>query len=314
VIPTSPEPTLWPMDQSEDRLPPNGELSTIELSSIRLRAQMPLATEPRPFLRWAGSKRALLHHIIDLLPSAYRTYREPFLGSGSLFFLLQPARAVLSDSCVELIDTFKAVRDGIESIITYLTPLTPSKETYYAIRSNRSSDHLERAAELIYLNKTCWNGLYRVNSRGEFNVPYGAPKSDGILDASNLRACSHALQPEGVSLRAGDFEEMLNGVEEGDLVFLDPPYVTHHNDNGFIDYNEKLFSWQDQIRLAKLATRLSNQGAHVIVTNAYHGDVLDLYDSFNKRPIERLSTLASDASKRGQVREAVLWRTTGDCP
>jgi DNA adenine methylase len=173
---------------------------------------------------------------------------------------------------------------------------------------------LERAAEFIYLNKTCWNGLYRVNSRGEFNVPYGAPKSDGILDASNLRACSRALQTEGVSLSAADFEEALDGVEERDLVFLDPPYVTHHNDNGFIDYNEKLFSWQDQIRLANLAVHLSNQGAHVIVTNAYHRDVLDLYDGFRKRPIERLSTLASDASKRGQVKEAVIWRTTRSRP
>jgi DNA adenine methylase len=145
VSPPTPEPTLWPQDQSEGQPPQDSEFSTIDLNSIRLRAQMPLATEPRPFLRWAGSKRALLHYVVDLLPTSYKTYREPFLGSGSLFFLLQPAKAVLSDSCGELIDTFKAIRDGIESIISYLTPLTPNRDTYYAIRSNRSSDNLERA-------------------------------------------------------------------------------------------------------------------------------------------------------------------------
>jgi D12 class N6 adenine-specific DNA methyltransferase len=120
-----------------------------------------------------------LTHIVDVLPSRYVTYREPFLGSGSLFFLLRPERAVLSDSCLELIQTFRAVRDGAESILSHLAPLKRDKELFYEIRSHLSSDPLERAAQFIYLNKMCWNGLYRVNSKGEFNVPYGAYFNDG---------------------------------------------------------------------------------------------------------------------------------------
>jgi DNA adenine methylase len=132
---------------------------------------------------------------------------------------------------------------GVESILFYLTPLKPSKEAFYRIRAQRSSDPLRRAAEFLYLNKTCWNGLYRVNSQGEFNVPYGAPKTDFIVDPSNLRACCNALGGAGIELLCADFEEALAETQAGDLVFLDPPYVTRHNDNGFVDYNETLFSW-----------------------------------------------------------------------
>jgi len=281
--------------------------SEIDLTELRTRAARPLSFQPRPFLRWAGSKRALLNHIVEVLPSRYLTYREPFLGSGSLFFLLQPSKAVLSDSCFELIQTFQAVRDGGESILGYLTSLKPDKQQYYAIRSNLSPDPLERAAQFLYLNKTCWNGLYRVNSRGEFNVPYGAPKTDFIVDAPNLLACSTALKGESIQLNCTDFEAAVAEACEGDLVFLDPPYVTRHNNNGFIDYNETLFSWHDQIRLATQAKRLADLGASVIVTNALHSDIRDLYGEFKVRSIDRASTLASASTKRGRVQEGVYW-------
>jgi len=246
--------------------------------------------------------------LIEVLPERYRVYREPFLGSGALFFLLRPKHAVLSDSCRELISTFEAVRDHPVGVLRFLAPLKPDKERFYEIRGARSRGPAKRAAEFIYLNKTCWNGLYRVNGAGQFNVPYGAPKSDLIAEPENLRACSGALAQSGIELAVAPFDTALSGVGEGDLVFLDPPYVTTHNNNGFVDYNERLFSWDDQVKASEVAASAADAGAHVVVTNAYHDDVIALYKGFRTRELCRHSTLASDSSARGPVKEAILWR------
>jgi DNA adenine methylase len=284
------------------------EIVHIDLKRIDERARRSLSAMPRAFLRWAGSKRALLPQLLEVLPPCYRTYREPFLGSGALFFLLQPSSAVLSDSCQELIETYEAVRDHPTRLLNYLEPLRPDKSAFYEMRGSRSTARVKRAAEFIYLNKTCWNGLYRVNAKGEFNVPYGAPKSDTIIDRSNLRACSTALNHSGVELMAQDFDEALYQVRAGDLVFLDPPYVTGHNNNGFIDYNELIFSWEDQERAARAAQEAASAGAHVIVTNALHDDVVALYGGFKVRELQRQSTLAASANARRPVKEAIMWK------
>lgn len=224
-----------------------------------------------------------------------------------MFFALQPGCATLSDSCAELIDTYAAVRDDPSAVIRFISRLVPEKETFYRVRANRSRGPFKRAAEFIYLNKSCWNGLYRVNSKGEFNVPFGAPKTLNVIDADNLKACALRLGSNRIVLESCDFEVALAGTREGDLVFLDPPYVTRHNNNGFVDYNEKLFGWADQERLARVAKRLKDVGAHVIVTNAHHDDVLALYDGFSVAITDRASTLASAKSARGRVQEAVFW-------
>lgn len=282
-------------------------LQTIDRVELSTRASQSLSAQPRPFLRWAGSKRALLRPIVDVLPAHYRVYWEPFLGAGSLYFALKPGRAVLGDSCRELIDTYAAVRDSVDEIIGHLNPLKPDKNLYYHIRSHRSTDPVRRAAEFLYLNKTCWNGLYRVNSRGDFNVPYGRPKTDFLMDNANLRACSTQLQGCHVSLQYSDFEVTLRGVGPGDLVFLDPPYVTRHNNNGFVDYNETLFSWADQVRLARIARALVIRGAHIIVSNADHKEIRDLYEGFRFLAFSRYSTLAGDCEKRGPVQEGIFF-------
>ena len=285
------------------------KLTDIDSEELLLRATHSLSAVPRPFLRWAGSKQRLLRSIAPILPARYGTYYEPFLGSASLFFLLQPKRAVLGDSCRDLMETYRAVRDGAAHVLRFLSPLNPlSKAQYYDVRQNRSSGRFKRAAEFIFLNRAGWNGLYRVNSRGEFNVPYGAPSSKLLIDDTNLRACSRLLRARTIRLARQDFAETLDGAERGDLVFLDPPYVTGHNNNGFVDYNESLFSWDDQLRLAQVARRLSARGVRVVVTNAHHEPVLALYPQFNIRPIDRLSTLAGDTSRRRGVREALIWR------
>jgi DNA adenine methylase len=192
-------------------------------------------------------------------------------------------------------------------MIEILSPMRPDKELFYKIRENRSEIRHKNAAELIYLNRVCWNGLYRVNSKGKFNVPYGAPRSDFIFDKDNLRACSELLNKRGVTIRRADFLESVSRAREGDLVFFDPPYVTKHNFNGFRDWNEKLFSWSDQERLAKAAHRLAERGVKVLVANAEHDDVAALYSRFGKIVLKRNSTLASNALKRGPSTEALFY-------
>jgi DNA adenine methylase len=213
---------------------------------------------------------------------------------------------VLSDKCRELIETYETVRDGVSRIIRHLQPLKPDRNLFYAIRNRPSRGRLKRVAEFLYLNKTCWNGLYRVNSQGRFNVPYGKPKTDFIADFRNLTACAEALGKPDVTIGCWDFETALKEVEAGDLVYLDPPYVTRHNDNGFIDYNENLFSWDDQERLAQRARQLARKGAFVVVTNANHPDILELYTGFVRRTLTRSSTLASNPKFRVGVKEAIL--------
>jgi DNA adenine methylase len=145
-----------------------------------------------------------------------------------------------------------------------------------------------------------------VNSEGRFNVPFGRPKTLNIVEPENLRACSSVLRGRDVRLAVRDFADALEGVQRGDLVYLDPPYVTRHNNNGFIDYNEKLFSWSDQERLARVAKKLVCRGAHVLVSNADHDDVIALFSDFQHVAFSRSSTLASDSTKRGKVQEALF--------
>jgi DNA adenine methylase len=171
---------------------------------------------------------------------------------------------------------------------------------------------MKRAAEFIYLNRGCFNGLYRVNSRGDFNVPYGRPRTTNIIDFKNLRVCSAALRANGVQVRKSDFERAIVKAKAGDLVYFDPPYVTGHNNNGFLDYNEKLFSWPDQQRLAKVAKDLKSRKVNVIVSNANHDGVIELFRGFKWKTISRSSTLAADSEYRGPVSEVVLYSTQRD--
>jgi len=260
---------------------------------------------PRPFLRWVGSKQALLNHVTAALPTKFNRYFEPFLGGGALFFHLKPKDAVLSDQSSELIGVWSAIRDNCDAVVEYLKPLKPDKELYYRIRENRSSDPIIRAAEFIYLNKTCFNGLYRVNSKGKFNVPFGRPRTDYIFDEINLRACSEILRNENIEILNQDFSKSTSRASPGDLVYFDPPYVTKHNNNGFRDWNEDLFSWSDQERLAVESSRLARAGVSVVISNADHADIRRLYDDFDIVSFERSSTLSSSASFRGKVREII---------
>lgn len=243
------------------------------------------------------------------MPQEFNTYFEPFLGSAALFWTLRPRNAVLSDANSELINVYTCVRDRWADVEKIILDLNTDRETYYQIRAARPTEPHIRAAYFIYLNKLCWNGLYRVNLKGEFNVPYGANQNSAITIPGNLELCSSILGSSKIKIQRADFSESLTLAKEGDFVFLDPPYVTSHNNNGFIEYNENIFSWDDQVRLSELSKSLISRGVHVLVTNANHSAVRDLYCGMRIVEIERTSTLASNKKFRGKITEiAILGR------
>jgi DNA adenine methylase len=263
-----------------------------------------------PFLKWAGGKRFLIETLVSSLPplAAEGTYFEPFVGGGAVFFALQPESAQLSDSNPYLIETYEAVRDDVERVIGYLKSFKTSAAAYYDIRRSRRRNAYSRAARFIYLNKLCFNGLYRENLAGEFNVPFGRhPKNHVVCDESQLRDASEALR--GATLRTCDFEVAVEGAGAGDLVYFDPPYITGHRNNGFVEYNADVFSWDDQTRLARVAGELIDRGARVGVSNAMHASITRLYRrhaSLTRVEIPRWSTMAGSPTKRFRTKEVLF--------
>jgi DNA adenine methylase len=259
----------------------------------------------RPFLKWTGGKQWLAAVAANVLPADFSgRYIEPFLGGGSLFFAVGRRRATLGDMNRELIDAYTAVRDCPEQVIAALSRYPHDREFFERIRRARPRTIHTKAARLIYLNKTAFNGMYRVNLQGEFNVPFGRYVNPTICDSDRIRAASRALR--GVTLRVGDFEQTLKAAKAGDVVYLDPPYITGHRNNGFLKYNAPLFSWEDQLRLAELAVRLARRGVSVVVSNSDHSDVTALYEGFYHYGVTRNSLIGGQGSHRGQVREALL--------
>lgn len=262
-----------------------------------------------PFLKWAGGKRFLLPELLEYiqLPDEGGTYFEPFLGGGAVFFALEPKRARLSDAAPELIDTYEAVRDSVEDIIRHLSCMKHSKDDYYRIRGTRPRLAPTRAARFIYLNKTCFNGLYRVNLKGEFNVPFGRhPDSLLICNREQLRKASKALK--GVTVEVEDFESALERAKAGDVIYCDPPYTVAHSNNGFVEYNAQVFSWADQVRLASAATLCMERGVKVYVSNADHISIRQLYKplGFQIQEIRRWTTMAGNSTKRFSSTELLL--------
>ena len=229
-----------------------------------------------PFLKWAGGKRWLMPLARQLAAEKIETYYEPFVGSGAMFFALRPVRAVLSDSNEELIQTYKAIRTDWQAVVSELKRhhRNHCADYYYKIRSSIPRVPHTQAARFIYLNRTCWNGLYRVNRRGVFNTPIGT-KTSVVLQNDDFGAVASLLK--GVSLHAGDFERVIDKAGKGDFVFSDPPYTVRHQFNGFVKYNEKLFSWADQERLMAALQRAKSRGAKILCTNADHQSVRELY-------------------------------------
>jgi DNA adenine methylase len=260
-----------------------------------------------PFLKWAGGKRWLAPSIQEQVGAIEGRYIEPFLGSGAVFFRLCPKSALLNDTNIDLIDTYKAIKQDYKPVVKHLTRhhRLHSKEYYYQTRDYAPRCLFRRAAKFIYLNRTCWNGLYRVNLNGIFNVPIGT-KSSVLLANDNWELVSEFLQ--NAQLSSGDFESIIDQAEKGDLIFADPPYTVKHNYNGFIKYNEGLFSWADQERLSLALLRARNRGVNIIATNANHESVKALYkkNSFVMHTIERNSVLSGNPKFRGRFQELLI--------
>jgi DNA adenine methylase len=236
----------------------------------------------------------------------FNRYFEPFLGGGAVFFALQPSCSLLSDINADLIKTYRQVRSCPRVLEERLGTMKSDRATYDSVRAEAPSNAVDMAVRFLYLNRTGFAGIYRTNRRGEFNVPYGGGmRTAAVLSEGQLlRKASAPLR--SARLRIADFEEILDTAEEGDLVYSDPTYSVVHNDNGFVRYNEPIFSWADQRRLAAAAFRARRRGATVIVSNADHSSVTELYRSSRRIRFVRMSRLCPEPSHRRLTSEAVF--------
>jgi len=256
----------------------------------------------RPFLRWAGGKRWLVSTRSISVPVSTR-YVEPFLGGGAVFFSQQASTAVLSDLNSYLINAYRWMKQAPDALfdLTQTHFDRHSKTYFYTIRAELGSSSLVDAAAFIYLNRACFNGLFRVNLAGRFNVPIGT-KVFELRSRDEFRRWSQKLKTAEILI--GDFEAVIDRCGEGDFLFVDPPYTVKHNENGFIEYNEKIFGWDDQVRLAACLSRAAGRGAAFLLTNADHETVRGLYpDQFTLTSEERGSEMAGKTAYRGRTTE-----------
>jgi DNA adenine methylase len=266
--------------------------------------------ECRPFVKWAGGKRQLLPQLMQRLPQRYNTYFEPFLGGAALFFRLQPKKAYLSDINRELINLFGVVKDDVGLLIEELKHHRYEEQYYYTIRDLdrlpefEQWNRIQKAARLIYLNKTCYNGLYRVNSSGHFNTPFGRYTDPTIVDEDNLRACHRALR--GARLVCGGFELIEFEAKKDSFVYFDPPYAPVSKTANFANYSKDGFGEEQHVALRNLCSRLDHRGVKFMLTNADTPFVEELYSSFKVERVAANRAINSKASLRGPIFELVI--------
>lgn len=269
----------------------------------------------KPFVKWAGGKRQILDKLIKYVPEDFNTYYEPFVGGGALFFELSPKNAVINDSNEELINVFRCIKDE-EKLTKMCNELNHheanhSEEYYYKIRNidrdknkfNRLSDY-KRASRTIYLNKACFNGLYRVNSKGEFNVPFGKKLKVNTYEGQNIGIIHAYLNFNNIKILSIDFEEAVKDAKEGDFIYFDPPYDS--DTSTFNSYTEDGFSKDEQIRLSNVFKNLSDRGCYVMLSN--HNTILinELYKDFYIHKITAKRNINSNGKKRGKVEEVII--------
>lgn len=259
----------------------------------------------RPLLRWVGGKRWFVDNYSYLFPCFYNAYHEPFFGSGAVFFYLNPVKAFVSDKNHWLMDTYEAIQKDYEIVEKYLKiyQKNHTRDFYYETRKKKHRNIYRRSAQLIYLNRTCWNGLFRVNRSGEFNVPIGT--RDNIFRAGEMEIVGDFLK--NAEINSSCFTDALKKSCSDDFVFIDPPYTAKHNDNGFVKYNEKLFSWDDQVILRNIIEEKSQEGVKFLVLNANHESVKELYSNLGEiHVLSRASTLSSSSAHRGKTTEIAV--------
>ena len=264
----------------------------------------------KPFLKWAGGKTQLLPELTKRLPTSFNRYFEPFLGSGALFFELKPEKAVLSDVNEELVNCYHVVKEHVNELIEDLSKHVYQKEYFYQLRDiDREPVYdnwgkIQRASRFLYLNKTCFNGLFRVNSKGHFNVPFGAYKNPKICDKSILLSCSEVLKNKLIV--QSSFNKVLDLAEKGDFVYFDPPYMPVSKTASFTSYTKYGFAEKEQIELKKVCCELDRKGVNFLLSNSSNEFILGLYEDFHVSVVKASRAINSKASKRGKIREIIV--------
>lgn len=275
-----------------------------EIQLVSKIIQIEATPTTRPLLKWTGGKRLLTSRITPHL-QGYKRYYEPFFGGGAVFFQLTPSQSVLSDLNPELINCYEVTKQNPEELIDRLRRLKNSEENYYLVRASSPRSKVSRAARFIYLCTLSFNGIYRVNLSGQFNVPYGRKEHLKPCDIPLIRSISQQLQ--SCELVCADFEAVANDANAGDCVYFDPPYTVAHGNNGFVKYNEKIFSWKDQERLAVLASVLARRGVKVVISNADHPSLRNLYKTFEVETVERWSKISAATTGRKKITECIFY-------
>lgn len=268
----------------------------------------------QPFTKWTGGKRQLLPVIRELMPKTYNRYFEPFVGGGALFFDLAPKDAVINDFNVELINCYQQIKDNPQELIEILKVHQEynSKEYYLDLRSADRDERIDmmsevqRAARILYMLRVNFNGLYRVNSKNQFNVPYGRYKNPKIVDEELISAISVYLNNNQLEIKVGDFEKAIVDVRTGDFVYFDPPYIPLSETSAFTSYTHEGFSFADQVRLRDVFKRLSDTGAYVMLSNSSSALVEELYKDFNIHYVEATRTNGAKSSSRGKISEIIV--------
>lgn len=268
-------------------------------------------TDAKPFVKWVGGKRQLLAAIAEYAPrngsASTGTYHEPFVGGGAVFFHLKPKRAVLTDSNERLIRTYRGIKNDVEGVIKLLKSYPHEKRFYLEMRAQDIDveTDTEVAAWFIYLNRTGYNGLYRVNSRNIFNVPFGDYKKPTICDPETLRACARALR--GAKLEVRDFSRVLERAKAGDFVYFDPPYIPLTATSSFTDYTSEGFSDKEQVRLRDVALELRKRGVRVLLSNSSAERVYDLYSRFKCVEVDARRSVNCKPDGRGRIAELLIY-------
>lgn len=269
-----------------------------------------------PFTKWTGGKRQLLKDLKNLMPNNYRTYFEPFVGGGALFFDLANNKAVINDANSELINAYRVIKENVIDLIKYLEihSANNSKEYYYHIRetdrdgSIQKMNETERAARLLYMLRVNFNGLYRVNSKNQFNTPYGRYKNPKIIDRENLMKIHKYLNNNQIIIMNGDFEVATQNVSEEDFVYFDPPYIPINETSNFTNYTANGFGLEEQIRLRNLFKELDRKGAYVMLSNSDVPIMRELYEEYEKTTyvVQAKRNINSKSNGRGSINELII--------
>lgn len=272
----------------------------------------------KPIMKWVGGKRELLPDLRKNIPSSFdketNTYYEPFIGGGALLFDILPHHGVINDSNEELINLYTVVKNDVDSLVREVSSYPYDKDFYYSIRELDRREgfpdflsDIKRAARTLYLNKTCFNGLYRVNKKGQFNTPFGKYSNPTICKEDDLKDVSSYFNDNDISIMSGDFAQCIKDAQEGDFVYLDPPYVPLSKTSSFTSYTKEGFEDCDQKRIKSIIDDLSNNGVYVLMSNSSSSDVFDLYSSdYNVETVKVARKVNSKAHKRSKIDEFLI--------